>query len=515
MQAFAHPKSFVRKRAIRASYTFLCVFCGTLCLNGSFTFLRKVEERRLGASTPTIPKLGKFTSNSSYARALEPAPEPLEYTSERWAFNLELAGSKFRSILNESRLDLESIVSCDNSASDSIRALEYDFDEILKWSFLVRANSKLLRLVKSETPRVFVAGLLRNNCELIGHYVVEVLKFVLLYGSDDGFENILLSLFAGGERDCSAPTLDLFGELLDIMRVPHVIKTRQCERKPTMARIDFLQRIRNAVMEPLYTSKKSFDEVVFLSDAFFCAGDVVRLLRHSEASIKCGLDFDGVLNAMKFRDTWVAHDISGYMFTKEFPFVRDDASSHAMRSGRPFQVLCCWNGLLTLNAKLFTEHGLRFRRSIDETECHGAETELICHDSAALGFSKILVDPEVTVAYTKAEYIALRDSQPSVRSYSLRRTDLLANRTIHSVEKWSVLPSSTECAPLDGHTGDHPDRGRTHLVDWKVHYVKMGVPVASNKTVTSLLSCSGPSAHECTLRDGNRTRASRSVLDWQ
>ena len=41
-------------------------------------------------------------------------------------------------------------------------------------------------------------------------------------------------------------------------------------------------------------------------------------------------------------------------------------------------------------------------------ECRIAETELICHDFAALGYPKMLVDPRVTVTYTKAEYVALR-----------------------------------------------------------------------------------------------------------
>ena len=55
------------------------------------------------------------------------------------------------------------------------------------------------------------------------------------------------------------------------------------------------------------------------------------------------------------------------------------------------------NGLLTLRAKVFTDLGARFRRSLDDTECHAAETELICHDFAALGHPKMLVDPQVTV----------------------------------------------------------------------------------------------------------------------
>ena len=82
--------------------------------------------------------------------------------------------------------------------------------------------------------------------------------------------------------------------------------------------------------------------------------------------------------------------------------------NHDSRNRVPFQVLCCLNGLLTLCASVFTDLGARFRRSLDDMECRIAETELICHDFAALGYPKMLVDPRVTVTYTKAEYVALR-----------------------------------------------------------------------------------------------------------
>jgi len=269
-----------------------------------------------------------------------------------------------------------------------------------------------------------------------------VFKFILLYGNDEGFENVFVSLYSSGDGDCTVLTLEAFKELLDAIGVPNVIKTRQRKRIPGTAHIDFLQSIRNAAMEPLYLSDTPYDEVVFLSDAFFCAGDIVRLLRHTEASIKCGLDFDGTTNAMKFRDTWVAHDMSGRMFTQEFPFVHDVVSSHALNGGAPFQVLCCWNGLLTLRATVFIDLGARFRRSLNDTECHAAETEIICHDFAALGYPKMLVDPQVTVTYTNAEYFALSNSRFDAHSYSLRRTDLFANKSIDTLKPWGNRPAT-------------------------------------------------------------------------
>jgi hypothetical protein len=94
----------------------------------------------------------------------------------------------------------------------------------------------------------------------------------------------------------------------------------------------------------------------------------------------------------------------------------------------------------------------------------------------------------------------------------LRRTNMFSNESIATVETWAERPSSTECAPLDGHAGDHPDRGRIRHVDWNAHYAEMGVPVASEKKITSLHACDGPSASQCVLSGGKRAFVSRDAM---
>ena len=500
---------FSRKRALGG--LFACVVTSSIYSYASHTGHSKtsisVDDTATRANALHSPRLQDVESLRNVSGRASPFG----------SFDFEFAKLKFQRVVNASAVGgtasiAPASISCDFPINDSARVLTDNFSEIVGWASAVRRESKLVHSVKSSVPRVFVTGLLHNSCELMQHYVVEVLKFILLYDNDEGFENVFVSLYSSGDGDCAVLTLEAFKDLLDAIGVPNVIKTRQRERIPGTARIDFLQSIRNAAMEPLYLSDTPYDEVVFLSDAFFCAGDIVRLLRHTEASIKCGLDFDGTTNAMKFRDTWVAHDMSGRMFTKEFPFVHDVVSSHALNGGAPFQVLCCWNGLLTLRAKVFTDLGVRFRRSLDDTECHAAETELICHDFAALGHPKMLVDPQVTVTYTKAEYVALSNSRSSPHSYSLRRTNMFSNESIATVETWAERPSSTECAPLDGHAGDHPDRGRIRHVDWNAHYAEMGVPVVSEKKITSLHACDGPSASQCVLSGGKRAFVSRDAM---
>ena len=113
----------------------------------------------------------------------------------------------------------------------------------------------------------------------------------------------------------------------------------------------------------------------------------------------------------------------------------------------------------------------------------------------------------MTVTYTKAEAVALSNSRFDARSYSLRRTDLFANESIDTLKTWGKSSVKHGAPPLDGHVGDHPDRGRVHQVDWNTHYNKAGVPVASEKKVLSLHECTGPAARQCSLSGGKRVPA--------
>ena len=57
-----------------------------------------------------------------------------------------------------------------------------------------------------------------------------------------------------------------------------------------------------------------------------------------------------------------------------------------------------------------------------------------------------------------------------------------------------------------------PRRGRIRHVDWNAHYAKMGVSVASEKKITSLHACDGPSASQCVLSGGKRAFVSRDAM---
>lgn len=381
---------------------------------------------------------------------------------------------------------------------------------IVAWAERLKARSELLQFVRRTSPRIFVAGLLKNNCELSLHYSVELLKLSFIYGQSN-FQNIFISLYEGGSdaHDCTAQVLLFLKEVLAALEVPHSIRVDQESRPPDRARIDFLQEIRNEALAELYSSRREYDEVVYLSDTFFCASDIIRLLRHSEASIKCGMDFSVGGHGAQFYDTWVAHDMTGNMFSNNVPFVQDENSQNALIEQRAFQVSSCWNGITILRAAVFYS-GARFRRSIDSTECHAAETELICRDFRALGHGNIVVDPQVTVTYSREEYIKLRAGLGGQITLGQTALETASPQNIPTISSWQPLPTCDSCAPLDGNPGHDPDRTKIYKFDWHAHYQKHGVPL-SHDASTTIHDCTSTFAVSCNLTRGVRLR----FIPWE
>lgn len=67
-------------------------------------------------------------------------------------------------------------------------------------------------------------------------------------------------------------------------------------------------------------------------------------------------------------------------------------------SGLPFRASCCWNGLAVLRAAPLLHSGVKFR-SHQTGECHASECTLLCDDYARLGYTNVVIDGGVQLAY--------------------------------------------------------------------------------------------------------------------
>lgn len=306
-----------------------------------------------------------------------------------------------------------------------------------------------------QQPRYFVAANLRNNQDVLPHFMYNLIKMLLHVPAGTAF----VSVYESNSNDNTAIWLEILELALHVIHVPCHLEGRGVMVRPKgQERIAFLAAVRNAALRPLYqhfalqrggqqhvggliTGFHALpfdpDKVVFINDVYFCWQDILRLQKH-DADIACGTDWDQckcgepefaspmewkkrrpkpiwppevtlegtaptgpsmeVAMPIMFYDIWVARDIGGTKFSKAYPYLKDGPSAEAVVKGLPFRAQCCWNGVVVLNAEPF-RRGLRMRTNL-QGECRASECSLACNDFARLGFNKVVVDPSVLLSYT-------------------------------------------------------------------------------------------------------------------
>lgn len=219
-------------------------------------------------------------------------------------------------------------------------------------------------------------------------------------------QRIFVSVYESGSTDRTKEFLSLLEAVLIFLGVPHHIE-RGNDQRGNRNRIEFLADIRNKAMRPLYDSATSYDQVLWLSDNYFCADGALQLLAHALPTSKGGLGADAMCGAdyhrapwCHFYDLWATTNIRGRRFRPIAPVAM--AHEQEYQAGKPFQVFSCWSGFVVFAADLFQKERLLFRRNVPpwQNECAEPETELIFHDMWRLGRGRIAMSPQVKVAYT-------------------------------------------------------------------------------------------------------------------
>ncbi|KAL6052088.1 Glycosyltransferase family 69 protein [Balamuthia mandrillaris] len=347
-------------------------------------------------------------------------------------------------------------------------------------------------------PDIYVALNLKDSAHLIPSMVMQLTSFVRMLGP----ERFFVSIYESGSNDQTVELLRKWGELLRKLGIAHFFAHgNNVSRKHGEHRINFLAMVRNLALAPLRSHQHSpanhrYDRIIFSNDVVFCASDVLEMLHQSylqKADMTCAIDynFDTVPG---FYDTWVGRDINGDGFQREpvNGFVQHAESNLLLQKGLPFQVSCCWNGLVVLRAEPFyqphpasTAKGgeLQFRRERSEeifppdpryyyiqhyyegmqaySQCSASEVNVLCKDMIYLGYSRFMVVPFAKVAYTRTNHDILR-----TELYRLS----VPFAPLEDKEIAFVPPPKTMfCDPMNGNTVHIPDapRGRVFLPQQK------------------------------------------------
>lgn len=319
----------------------------------------------------------------------------------------------------------------------------------------------------------FIAINLFQNEAIIADYLFQLTFFIQALKT----QKIFLSIYENASSDHTKLAVELFHGFLLTAHIPHKVVASKEQKPAVVHRIEYLAKVRNAAMEPLYNNFTTLGEsqtpmtftadevtkVIFINDGLFCAEDVLELLLQSnrqESDITCAVDFDVPENP-GFYDTWVARDIAGKQFNK-YPFLgwaKDAETNSRFGNWLPAQVQCCWNGAVILNARAFTHNNVRFRRSNPSTsECSSSECSLICKDFGAHGYDRAIVVPKSLVAYDRETFEWLLKK----RTDSAANNDYFTNADQYDrdslIKLWKPLPKTVECMGLEGVNRRSPDK---------------------------------------------------------
>jgi hypothetical protein len=295
-----------------------------------------------------------------------------------------------------------------------------------------------------EGTHIYIALNLANSSSILPNLLSELKAAITAVG----YDRVFVSVFASFSTDGTDVMLLDFASWLTHRAIPNQIVTDGLNmghktRPPGMSRISWLSALRNSAMQPLISRSNVFwpsidpnnIKVLFVNDIITTALDMLTLISAKDARYDavCALDV-----YWSFYDTWVARDRNGYAFSSYYPYVRDVESQSKLRAGEPFPVRSCWNGMISMSAAPFLNHGVQFRAHInysssEELQCPiASECYLICKDFRDKGYDKIYVHPRVVVAYEQFFY----DLHKSLQGILLRGVVSLFNFPCYRVAQW-------------------------------------------------------------------------------
>jgi alpha-1,3-mannosyltransferase len=336
-----------------------------------------------------------------------------------------------------------------------------------------------------------------------------------------GINNTMVSIYESGSDDKSHVLINYFRIKLQNMGVANLVFTDKKKIDwDKEFRIEALARVRNKALKPLYQDVErvqvyrtipKFHKLIFLNDVFFCAADVLELILQQSQSgsvMACPVDFTSQFGVRNFYDLWVARTMAGDILYNAFNDFKDGSTNDSLTEGEradirsknwshrnasdlfwkdpigrlraskglPVQVYSCWNGGIVIDTKPFYNHNLKFRNSYAK-ECKESECSLFSKDLWNSGYGKIVIVPNIVVAYTSQEFLFSRTEWEHLRSplqiakpfYS----DLLAVNTslnISNAIDWQPIPPLVRCFELPARGNRYITWIDMHLIDPSVDY---------------------------------------------
>ncbi|KAJ2459798.1 hypothetical protein GGF42_001246 [Coemansia sp. RSA 2424] len=137
----------------------------------------------------------------------------------------------------------------------------------LSKEFVDSAAHRYKSITHGGTEPIFVAANLYNSEKVLPNMAAQLLSLA----DTLGHSQIFVSIYENGSNDKTKEILHQFNETLEAMGIAHRIVADATPKPKHVHRIEYLAKLRNYALEPLYSDGSKFGQVIFVNDySLFC-----------------------------------------------------------------------------------------------------------------------------------------------------------------------------------------------------------------------------------------------------
>ncbi|GJQ13506.1 hypothetical protein GpartN1_g5297.t1 [Galdieria partita] len=249
----------------------------------------------------------------------------------------------------------------------------------------------------------FIAANLLNSEDIFPQFSHEIVQLATMLGRTS---HTFISIYENGSRDKTKKFLQLLSKMLTEKNIAYKIVCDSASFSNDIDSIKRLALVRDKALAPLfflhsYNQLHKQTKIIFLNDIYLDSLEIYRLVKTRAENYDwvCGLDF-----YRGFYDRFVSRDIRGRIFSRWYPYIREEETKRLLIQQVPLPVRSCWNGAAVFSAQPVIQHNLTFSGSLNnqnDSRCGNPRSE--CH-MLALSFRKynytrIWINPKILISY--------------------------------------------------------------------------------------------------------------------
>ncbi|KAJ2811318.1 hypothetical protein FBU31_007803, partial [Coemansia sp. 'formosensis'] len=167
-----------------------------------------------------------------------------------YAYFTSIHGTRDSMVVQRTRASFEAYLHTTHRDIHKEDIREYCSQDDFSDTFASSVKQRYKDITNGKTEPIFIAANLYNSEKVLPNMAVQ---FILL-AETLGRSRVFISIYENGSKDKTKDILHQFDETLNALGIPHRIVAEDAPKPEHVHRIEYLAKVRNRAMEPLYNS---------------------------------------------------------------------------------------------------------------------------------------------------------------------------------------------------------------------------------------------------------------------